>query len=75
MNWITGLLLVLGLLVLLRIIMLLRKNSSQSKHTIRLEEAPSKDDSNPSLPGLLLILMLFLLAAAAAVQFIVGRLQ
>jgi hypothetical protein len=75
MNWITGLLLLIGLLVLLRIIFLLRKPSRQEKHTIRLEEAPSDNNSNPNLPALLFFLILILLAAVFAVQFIIGRLQ
>ena len=74
MNWITGLLILLGLLVLLRIINLQRQNSRQGKHTIRLEEAPSENSANSNLPAFLFFLLLFLLAAAFAVQFIIGRL-
>lgn len=74
MNWITGLLILLGLLVLLRIVVLLRQNAKQGKHTIRLEEAPSDNSTNPNLPALLFFLLLLLLAAAFAMQFIIGRL-
>jgi hypothetical protein len=75
MNLATLLLLALGVIVLVRIIFLLRNRSQSKKHTIRLEEAPSKNSDDTGESSFLLILLLLLLASAFAVQFILGNVR
>jgi len=72
MNLATLLLLALGVIVLVRIIFLMRRRFRSEKHTIRLEEAPSKNEENPGESSFLLILLFLLLASAVVVQFILG---
>jgi Na+/H+ antiporter NhaC len=72
MNLATLLLLALGVIVLVRIIFLMRRRFGSEKHTIRLEEAPSKTEENPGESSFLLILLFLLLASAVVVQFLLG---
>lgn len=73
MNWITWLLILLGLIVFAHLIYRALKASSSKKLTIRLTWRPRPREANPGAAGLWLIVLLLFLVAAFAVQFILSQ--